>query len=168
VNVLAPADSGTGSVSVTVTNSAGTSSPASAVMQAILPGLFTASSYVRAVRPSDGVVINGTGAAESGYATVAAAKPGDALELYGTGFGPAANAVEAGVVFTGAYQASNDVTVTIGGTPAQVLWAGLVGPGLYQINVTVPAGIAAGDHAVLATVAGASTQSGALLKIATS
>ncbi len=30
---------------------------------------------------------------------------------------------------------------------AQVLWAGLVGAGLYQINVVVPSGFSAGDYA---------------------
>jgi hypothetical protein len=54
INVLSPADANAGSVQVTVTNSAGTSAAATATLQAILPGLFTLSNYVRAVRPSDG------------------------------------------------------------------------------------------------------------------
>jgi uncharacterized protein (TIGR03437 family) len=164
INVLSPASSSGGSVSVTVTNAAGTSTAAGAAMQPFLPGLFVLSDYVRAVRASDGVVINGTGASESGYAT-AAARPGDILELYGTGFGPTATSVDAGVVFTGAYPTTNAVTVTIGSAPATVGFAGLVGPGLYQINVTVPSGLATGDNKLIATVAGISTQSTALLKI---
>jgi uncharacterized protein (TIGR03437 family) len=32
-------------------------------------------------------------------------------------------------------------TVTIGGLPSQVAFAGLVGPGLYQINVVIPTGL---------------------------
>jgi uncharacterized protein (TIGR03437 family) len=58
------------------------------------------------------------------------------------------------------------VTVTIGGTPAIVSFAGLVGPGLYQINLTVPAGLTSGDNTIAATVGGYNTQSTALLKIA--
>jgi uncharacterized protein (TIGR03437 family) len=42
----------------------------------------------------------------------------------------------------------------------------LVGPGLYRINVTVPAGLPVGDNSTVASVAVASTQSNALLKIA--
>jgi uncharacterized protein (TIGR03437 family) len=164
INVLAPADAGSGSVSVSVANAAGTSNSVSTTMQAVLPGLSVLSNYVRAVRPADGAIINGTGTAENGYTTTAAAKAGDVLSLYGTGFGPTSSSVATGVVFTGAYETTNPVTVTIGGLPAQVQWAGLVGPGLYQINVTVPA-TSAGDQAVLATVAGVSTQSGALLKV---
>lgn len=166
INVLSPDDTSSGPVAVTVTNAAGTSAAVSATMQPILPGLFTLSSYLRAVRWPDGVIINGTGAAEIGYASAAAAKPGDVLEIYGTGFGPAPGAIAVGVVFQGAYAALNPVTVGIGDLAAPVSWAGLVGPGLYLINATVPTGLANGDHPVIATVGGNRTQSGALLKIA--
>lgn len=168
INVLAPDDSNAGSVSVTVTNSGGTSAIQMATLQPILPGLFVLSNYVRAVRVSDGVIINGTGNTESGYTTAAAAKSGDVLELYGTGFGATETTVAAGVVFSGAYVTVNAVTASIGGLTANVLWAGLVGPGLYQINVAVPAGLPAGDNAVILTVAGLATQSSALLKISNS
>jgi uncharacterized protein (TIGR03437 family) len=165
INVLSPPDTNLGSVPVLVTNAAGTSTAVTGVMQSILPGLFVASSYVRAVRPSDGVIINGTGEAESGYTAVAAAKPGDVLELYGTGFGPTTPSADAGTVFSGAYPTNNPVTVSIGGVSAAVSFAGLVGLGLYQINVTVPATLADGDQAVIASVAGVSSPSTALLKV---
>ncbi len=168
INVLSPDDTSSGSVSVVVTNSAGTSSAAATTLQPILPGLFVLSNYVRAVRPSDSVIINGTGAAESGYTSAAAARPGDVLEIFGTGFGPTSSSIAAGTVFSGSYPTSNPVTVTIGGVSAQVSFAGLVGPGLYQINITVPAGLTDGDKAIIATVAGLSTSSTALLKIANS
>lgn len=169
INVLSPADSNAAAVSVTVANSAGTSSAASATLQAIQPGLFVLSKYVRAVRPSDNIIVNGTGAAESGYSSSAAAKPGDVLELYGTGLGPTQTSVDAGLVFTGAYETTNPVTVTIGGIQAPVSWAGLVGPGLYQINVTVPTSLSDGDHEVVASVAGINSPSSvALLKTASS
>ena len=165
VNVLAPDDTASGSVPVVVTNSVGASNTVNANMQAVLPAISVLAGYVRAVRVSDGAIVNGTGAAETGYTTVAAAKPGDVLALYGSGFGPTDPAVAAGAVFTGAYQAVNAVTVTIGNVPAQVSWAGLVGPGAFQINVVVP-GVGSGDQAVVATVASVSSQAGAMLKVA--
>jgi len=73
-----------------------------------------------------------------------------------------------GLVFSGAYQTTNPVTVTIGGMDATVLWAGLVGPGLYQVNVTIPPALPDGDHAVVASVAGSNSPSGALVKVAAS
>src|SRR5207302_1388098 len=82
--------------------------------------------------------------------------------------GPTSYTGSAGAVFTGAYVTTNTVTVTIGGVVATVLWAGLVGAGLYQINIRVPASVADGDQAVVAMVGGLSSQSGALLKVAAS
>jgi uncharacterized protein (TIGR03437 family) len=155
INVLAPASSKTGAVAVTVMSANGTSSAVNANMQPILPGLFVQSFYALAVRVSDSAVI-GTGTA---------VKAGDVLELYGTGFGPTATTVPPGLVFSGAYATTNAVTVTIGGVAAPVSFAGLVGPGLYQINITVPAGLTSGDNVILATVGGITSQGNALLKI---
>jgi uncharacterized protein (TIGR03437 family) len=164
INALAPADTGAGTISVSVTNGSGSSNAVSTSLQPVLPGLSVAANYVRAVRYPDGAILNGTGAPEEGYTTAAAAKAGDVIALYGTGFGPSSSPVAAGVVFAGAYETTNPVTVTIGGIPAQVLWAGLVSPGLYQINVAVPR-VPAGDQPVVATVAGSQSQAGALLKV---
>jgi len=155
INLLAPPSSKTGSVSVVVTNGYGTTTT-NATLQPILPGLFSQNGYILAVRVSDSAIINGAG-------SVAA---GDVLELYGTGFGPTSPAGTPGLVFSGAYPTTNAVTVTIGGVQAQVQFAGLIAAGLYQINVTVPAGLPAGDQPVVATVAGLSSQATAMLKVA--
>jgi uncharacterized protein (TIGR03437 family) len=48
----------------------------------------------------------------------------------------------------------------LGGQPAVVTYAGVVGSGLDQLNVTVPAGLPNGDAAIVATVNGLSTQVG--------
>ena len=160
INVQAPADVNTGSISISVTNAVGMSNSVAATMQTFLPGLFTQSGYVIAVRPSDTTIINGTGAAVSGYTTAASAKPGDILEIFGTGFGPTKQNTAPGLVFTGADENSNTVTVTIGGQSATVLWAGLVEAGLWQINVEVPATISVQNNAVIATVNGHSSTNG--------
>ncbi|MDX2178691.1 MAG: hypothetical protein SFV18_03795 [Bryobacteraceae bacterium] len=154
VNVQPASDTSTGSVNVTVANAAGTSDARSATMQAIQPAFFVSGNYVAARRNSDAVVINAS----------TPAKPGEVLQLYGTGFGPTNPSVEAGVVFQAAYATTNTVTVTIGGVAATVAFAGLSAPGLYQFNVTVPQ-LANGDHAVVATVSGQTTQSGVLLRV---
>src|SRR5262249_44575968 len=167
VNVLAPDDNSSGSVSVTVKNAAGVSSPVSANIATYLPGLSALSNYVRAVRYPDAAIVNGTGNAETGYTTTPAVGPGDVVAIYGTGFGPVSSAPAIGTVFSGAYETTTPVTVTIGGIAAEVLWAGLVGSGLYQINVRVPAALTDGDQPVIARVGGLSSQTtGANLKVA--
>jgi uncharacterized protein (TIGR03437 family) len=151
INVQAPADNNSGAVQVTVTNAAGTSEPAAVTLQSILPAFFVSQNHIAAVR-TDGTVITAT----------TPAKPGDVLQLFGTGFGPTNPSVSPGVVFQGSAPLSNPVNVTIGGAPVDVSYAGLVGAGLYQINIAVPS-LAAGDHEVIAQIAGLSTPAGVLL-----
>jgi uncharacterized protein (TIGR03437 family) len=40
--------------------------------------------------------------------------------------------------------------ITIGGQTAQLAFAGLISPGLYQFNVVVPTNAPSGDDAVIA------------------
>jgi uncharacterized protein (TIGR03437 family) len=56
--------------------------------------------------------------------------------------------------------------VSIGSATAPVLYSGLIGAGLYQINVTVPADMAAGTYPVVVTQSGVSSPTTAVLKIA--
>jgi uncharacterized protein (TIGR03437 family) len=55
--------------------------------------------------------------------------------------------------------------VTIGNLPATVSFAGLVGPGLYQLNLTVPASAPAGDLPIIASYNGVTTQSTAVITV---
>ena len=56
------------------------------------------------------------------------------------------------------------MTIRIGNVNANVLFAGLVGVGLYQFNVTIP-DLPDGDHPVAAAVGGVRTQSVARIRI---
>ncbi|MCU1233452.1 MAG: hypothetical protein JWP63_1419 [Candidatus Solibacter sp.] len=145
VNVLMPADTNRGPVAVTVTNAAGTSAAGSAALLDVAPAFF-ASSGVAAAVPAGPF------------------KPGDVVELYGTGFGPTSPAVAPGTVFSGSAPVTGMVAVRIGGAPAVVSYAGMVGAGLYQINVTVPS-LANGTYPVIAQVGGSSTQSGVTMTV---
>jgi uncharacterized protein (TIGR03437 family) len=155
INVQAPDDTVQGVVAVSVSTALGASAAVSATEQAILPGLFTASGYVIGVRVRDGAIIN----------SVTGAKPGDTLELFATGLGPASPTPAAGLVFSGADPVTNSVSVTLGSTAAQVLWSGLIGAGLYQINVTLPASLADGDYATAISVGGVASSSSPPLKV---
>jgi uncharacterized protein (TIGR03437 family) len=87
------------------------------------------------------------------------AKPGETILLFGTGFGPTNPPLPTAQLVTTAAPLANPVQVSIGGVTASVTFAGLVGPGLYQFNVTVP-NLPNGDAAVSATIGGAATQTG--------
>jgi uncharacterized protein (TIGR03437 family) len=152
VNIQPPDDSAVGPVEVIVTTAAGgAGAPFTATYAEFAPGLFPANGSYLAAQHADGSYVGGDAGAT-------AAKPGEVIILWGSGFGPASPAVPSGQTFTGANKLASPATVTIGGQPAVVDFAGVVGAGLVQINVHVPASISNGDAAVVATVGGVTTQ----------
>ena len=58
------------------------------------------------------------------------------------------------------------VSVTIDGVPASVGYAGAIAPGLYQVNVTMPAVQHTGDVPVRLTIGSKSTQPDMKLTVA--
>lgn len=150
LNVLTPDDTPGVSAPVQVLPGQGTSNVVTAAEASFSPALFTfeGRSYVAAVR-SDGTYI-GPANLISGVLTVPA-KPGDTILLFGTGFGPTTPPSTVGQLNTAALLA-NPVTITIGGVPANTLFAGIIGPGLYQFNVTVPNLSSNGDNPVVVMI----------------
>jgi uncharacterized protein (TIGR03437 family) len=98
-----------------------------------------------------------------------AAHPGEVILLYATGLGAVENQPANGSPAPGSplAKASAEITVTIGGMNATVLYAGLAPDfvGLYQINVEVPRGLTAGTYEVRVT-AGGRTGKPAMLTVA--
>ncbi len=175
INVQAPDDTALGTVNVTVTNSVGTSAAVTATLGQVGPTFFTLDgTYVAGVIPTP----NGSGFYQSGsYDLVGPTKQflfntrpannGEVVELFASGFGAGKTPVPAGQVdaVTPAPQTiSSPVTVTIGGIP-QTVPVFIVGAGLWQMNVTIPQGLAAGNYALQAMVAGVTTPTGVLLAI---
>jgi uncharacterized protein (TIGR03437 family) len=99
-----------------------------------------------------------------GYATVAA-KAGDAVALFGNGFGPTSPAVAPGQPFSGAAPTTNPVSLRINNVNVTPSFAGLSGPGLYQINLTIPSGLGTGDVSLLATVGSVQTPTGVVISV---
>jgi uncharacterized protein (TIGR03437 family) len=56
-------------------------------------------------------------------------------------------------------------TVTIGGMPASVSFAGLVQTGVYQVNALVPVSALSGDNAVTVQVGGYTSPGGVFLTV---
>jgi uncharacterized protein (TIGR03437 family) len=167
INLQAPDDTATGSVSVVVTTSGG-SATATVTLAQFAPSffLFDSKHVTGVILRSDGSGAYGGGGnsydilgptgTSLGYKTVAA-KAGDILELFGTGFGPTNTTVEAGQAFAGAAPTTNTVNLLINNVSVTPMWAGLSAAGLDQINVTIPAGLGTGDVPLVATVGGAQT-----------
>jgi uncharacterized protein (TIGR03437 family) len=165
INALAP-NVGPGTLSVTITNSSGTSSAVTVVSQAFQPAFFQWGNFAVATREDYSFAVkNGS---IPGLTTVPA-KPGEIIILWGTGFGPTSPPAPTGVVVPSGtvYYSSSNVTVTVGGIMATVYGAALSPgyAGLYQVAIQIPFSLANGDYSVIATVSGAQSPSGTLITV---
>jgi uncharacterized protein (TIGR03437 family) len=83
--------------------------------------------------------------------------------VYGVGFGlPGTAIVNGSSTQSGAL--STLPACQIGGATAPLSFAGLISPGLYQFNMTVPVA-ASGDNPIGCTYSGASTPAGDLITV---
>jgi uncharacterized protein (TIGR03437 family) len=92
------------------------------------------------------------------------AQPGETIVLYANGFGATSVPVVPGSM-TQSGTLSPLPTVMIGSKQASVSFAGLVSPGFYQFNVTVPSSLTHGNYLLTATQNGFVTQNNVLLAI---
>jgi len=169
INLQAPNDTSTGSVPVVVKTASGTSTSTVTLAQ-FAPSFFLQADGKHVagiiVRPDGSYDTIGPTGNSLGYPTVAA-KAGDSLELFAGGLGPTDPAVSAGQLFSSAAPTTNPVSLLIDNvnvTPS-LSFAGLSEAGVYQINLTVPAGLGMGDVSLVATVGGVQTQSGVVISL---
>ncbi len=136
-----------------------------ATLQNYAPAFFTFQGKYVAARHSDNVVVAASGFFGSST-TSRPAQPGEIIQIYATGLGPTNPAVPAVQLVSKAAPLSDltQLKVSIGGAPVTVTFAGIVGPGLYQINATVPP-LQDGDQPISATIAGVlSSQVGVFIR----
>jgi len=168
INAQAPNDSNTTShtVNVAVTTGGGTTTSTVTLAQFAPSFLLFDSKHVTGIIVrTDGSGSQGGGTYDLlgptgnslGFPTVAA-KPGDVLQLYSVGLGPTNPAVPAGQPFSSSAQTTNPVNLLINNISVPPSFAGIDSSLLYQINLTVPAGLGTGDVPLSAMVGGFSTQ----------
>jgi uncharacterized protein (TIGR03437 family) len=173
INLQVPDDTKTGSVPVVITTAGGTAT------STVTLAPYSPSFLLLDTKHVTGIILrsNGSGAygggaydilgptgSSLGYPTVAA-KAGDSVVLYGVGFGPTNPVVLSGEAFSGAATTTNTVKVLINNVNVVPSFAGLSGAGLYQINLTLPAGLGTGDVPLGASVNTAQTQSTAVISL---
>jgi uncharacterized protein (TIGR03437 family) len=165
INVLTPLDSTTGSVAVVVTTSETSTAPFLVNLQSVAPtfALSGATRYI-AARHADGSLVGPAQLSTPGF-VFSPAKPGETIMLYGFGFGLPTAALE-----NGSSSQSGNLPVLpviqVSGVQAMVGFAGVVMPGLYQFNVTVPSTVEDGDDLVTCSFSGSATLAGALIAVA--
>jgi uncharacterized protein (TIGR03437 family) len=164
INVLAPLDTTQGPVLVVVTNGTNSSSAFTVNMNSAAPSFIpiAGGQYVVATH-TDGSLVGPPSLSVPGY-SFTPAKAGETIVFYAFGFGLPTTPLTDGSAFqTGSLPSLP--AIQIGFAPAVVRFAGVISPGLYQFNVTVPASAASGDNALTASYAGLTTPAGTLLTV---
>lgn len=166
INALAPGDSTEGPVQIEVVTAQGRSSPVAVLKQRFAPAFFMLDpegrKYLASVH-ADGTLLGKPNLFGAAIAT-RPAKPGDVILLFATGFGPTDPPIPEGQIVTQIGRLTTPVTIRIGNVVADVAFAGLVGAGLYQFNVTVP-NLPAGDQPVAAEIGGVRSQVNAFITV---
>jgi uncharacterized protein (TIGR03437 family) len=88
---------------------------------------------------------------------------GETVVLWGAGFGLPASTITPGSASQSAAMPGK-LACTVGARPADALLF-LVSPGLYQINLVVPADVGSGDQPVSCVYAGVTTPDGRLINV---
>lgn len=120
-----------GSVAAWITQDDSTTSP---------PGIFTVDGVHGAIQHADFSLVTEANPA----------KPGEVVLVYATGLGPVATPIATDQLapVSPLDMTTQQVTVSVAGKPAAVLYAGLAPGelGVYQLNVQLPRNLAAGDQ----------------------
>ncbi|MCA2970419.1 MAG: fibronectin type III domain-containing protein, partial [Acidobacteriaceae bacterium] len=155
--------SGRGSTQVRVTTPDGSSSPFTRSVARSSPGVFTVDSSGK----GQGAVLNSTGRANSSSDP---ALPGSYVSIFLTGEGITEPAGADGAIAWEAARTRETVQVSIGGRPAQVLYAGAAPGnvrGFAQLNVVVPSDLEFGGSLPLEVQIGESySQPGVTMAVA--
>jgi uncharacterized protein (TIGR03437 family) len=135
------------------------SEPQTVAVAAAQPGVFTQNQRGSGPGSILGQKVGGNPALNT---TANPASVGDYLWIYCTGLGTVTPSIAAGAAATypPLYNTDNTITVTVGGIDSPVAFSGLAPGyvGLYQVNVQVPPGVAAGPSVpVVVTAAGAAS-----------
>jgi uncharacterized protein (TIGR03437 family) len=161
LNILTPLDNTAGPVPVVVTSAGVSTLPFFATLQPVAPSLllFSPTGYVVATH-LDNSLLGPIGL----YPSSTPAKPGEQIVLYAVAFGlPATPLVNGSAVQSGSLPVLP--VCQVGGTAAGVVFAGLVGPGLYQLNVTIPLTASNGDNSIGCSYSGSTTPAGNLITV---
>ncbi len=164
INILTPGDGLPADAQIVVSNNGATSAQFTAITQPLSPSFFVFSDglHVAAVH-QDGTLVGPASFSVPGY-TFSPAQPGETISIYANGFGPTSTPVVPGSTTQGG-TLSPSPAITIAGRNATVPFAGLVSPGLFQFNLTIPDSVPQGDLVIRATYGGAVTQPGTLLAV---
>jgi uncharacterized protein (TIGR03437 family) len=162
INFQAPTNIA-GTATVSVVRNGVASAPSTVNVVANSPGVIAYSADFKTYYPSAQLANSTTIVGDPAVFgnAVKKALPGNQIQMYVTGLAP----TQSGVVINTPIPFSSAVTVTIGSATTTATFAGQIGAGYYQVNFTVPAGLAAGNYPFTITANGQTSQSGVVLVV---
>jgi uncharacterized protein (TIGR03437 family) len=161
LNVQVPSGLTAGPQPLVVTTAGGSSTPYTVTVNTVEPGVLAPASFIINGYQNIVALFSNTLTYDlplnvAGVVT-SKARPGDTLTMYGIGFGTVTPSISAGLVVSSLSALTNSLTITFGGVPATITYAGLAPGyvGLYQFNVVVPNVAASNTVPVVFTLNGA-------------
>ena len=171
INVLTPTNLGTGPVQVVVTSNSVPSNAFQVQSAGISPAFFVfdgthiiAEHLSGAGGCATGVVVCLVGPSTLIAGQTTPASSGETIILFMNGFGAVNQTLIPGSLAQGGSLATLP-TMTVSGLAANVTFAGLISPGLFQFNVTLPQNLPNGDNPVKVQYQNQATPVGAVLAI---
>src|ERR1700733_9333275 len=144
INILTPLDGTIGPVPIVVTSGSTSSAPFTVTMQTVVPSfLLFPNNYVAATHINGSLL--GLTTLYPGASTPA--QPGEEVVIYAVGFGLPSTPLSPGSAAQSGSLPSLPVC-TIGSNQVSVAFAGLISPGLYQLNISIPQATSAGDQPI--------------------
>ncbi len=152
INVLTPADlSIAAPAKIVVTDNGLVSQTLQVPVTSFAPAFFLLGGRYAAAIHANGTVVGPATLVPNNSSPAAA---GETIALFATGLGNTTPAVTNGQIVSGAAPLAVPATVLINGIAVPVSFAGIAATGLYQVNVTIPAGLPSGDNLINVVVGG--------------
>jgi uncharacterized protein (TIGR03437 family) len=163
INALTPADLQVGAPATVVVSDNGLTNFAMGIQTSPYgPAFFLLGGKYAVAQHANGTIVGAATLVANNSTPVA---PGETIALFATGLGNTIPAFPSGQIITAAAPLAVPVTVTIGGIPASVAFAGLVEAGVYQVNAMVPVTALSGDNAITVQVGGYTSPGGVFLTV---
>jgi uncharacterized protein (TIGR03437 family) len=169
INALVPAGVSTGQVSVVAYSGSVATAPVVVTSGKYLPAIYSVRAtavppryYVTAIDPATSQILGNPAVDQR---VTRAVRPGDVIDLYATGLGPTTPEFPTDTFFSGSYAVASPFTVVLGPATITPTFAALTAPGLYQIRINVPAGMAGGDQPIRLDFGTAQSATGVYLTV---
>jgi uncharacterized protein (TIGR03437 family) len=162
INVLTPLEGAAGPARIAVYNGMYSAS-FTANLRAAAPSFPLMGGKYPVATHADYTLVGPASMSVPGY-PITPAQPGETIVVFAFGFGLPKTGLLSGSATQSGILPISPVCM-IGGKTATVAYAGVISPGLYQLNVVVPGTAASGDNSITCTYSGVASPAGNVIAV---